>query len=84
MLAGRLIFVDDCENIVCEGKTPGNGSEDPMGQTARPEQHQNVDLLCKNWASRCKMCKTWVNKCRMALRLKVSEDKMTARKWKRR
>ena len=33
------------EKTVFEGKTPGNGSDDPMDQTVRSEQHQNVDLL---------------------------------------
>ena len=42
---GPPIQVDDCENIVFEGRTPGNGSGDPRDHTARSEQHQNVDLL---------------------------------------
>ena len=42
---GRPIQVDDCENTVFGGKTPGDVSDDPMGRTARTEQHQNIDLL---------------------------------------
>ena len=42
---GRPIQVDDSENIVLESSSPGNGSDDPMGQTARTEQYQNNDLL---------------------------------------
>ena len=42
---GRPIQVDDCENIVLQSSSPGNGSDDPMGQTARTEQYQNNDLL---------------------------------------
>ena len=42
---GRPIQVDDCVSTVFEGKGPGGVSDDPMGQTARAEQHQNIDLL---------------------------------------
>ena len=42
---GRPIQVDDCENTVFEGKASGGASDDPIGQTARTEQHQNMNLL---------------------------------------
>ena len=42
---GRPIQVDDCENTVSESKAPGGASDDPIGQTARSEQHQNIYLL---------------------------------------
>ena len=55
--AGCPKVVDDCENTVFEGKTPGCASDDPMGLTDRrqltlselqgdrTEQHLNNDLL---------------------------------------
>ena len=76
--AGCPQLVDDCENTVFEGKTPGCASGEPAGQTDLSRtmiccsRRQHCVRLCKDWASRCKTCKTMVNKCRMDLRLKSS------------
>ena len=55
--AGCPEQVDDCENTVLEGKTPGGASDEPVGrkdlrqlswseaQGSRTEQHRNNDLL---------------------------------------
>ena len=48
--AGCPQQVDDCENTVFEGRTPGCASDEPMGRTGseaqgrRTEQYQNNDL----------------------------------------